>query len=505
MFGAVVFSLLIVGAVFAEEKTEETDSGHVLELTKDNFDKTIESHKYVLVKFYAPWCGHCKALAPEYSKAAKQLHDQNSDIVLVKVDATVEKELAEKFEVHGYPTLKFFRDQVPVDYTGPREAAGIVNWLKKKTGPSTQSIDSVDALQKLRKENTVIVAAYFDDLECENAKVFVKVADAFDDIIFGMTKDKKVAKEMKLKKEGIVVLKKFDEEYAVYENEYEVDSIKKWVQANRLPLVTEFSQETAPQLFGGDIKKHCLLFISKKSKDFDDKIEALKAAAKTNKGEILFVYINTDVEDNARMLEFFGLKEKELPALRIIHMEEEMLKYKPEDAEITSENVEKFVKAFLTGKLSPHLMSQEIPEDWDKGAVKVLVGKNFDEVTSRDDVSVFVMFYAPWCGHCKALHPVWDKLGEKYKDSKEVMIAKMDATANEVASVRIRGFPTLKFFPAHSKEIIEYDGERDLDSFVKFIESGGKVKKEAKKEEEEEEEEEKEEEKEKEKEEHEEL
>uniref|UniRef100_H2ZN94 protein disulfide-isomerase n=1 Tax=Ciona savignyi TaxID=51511 RepID=H2ZN94_CIOSA len=255
------------------------------------------------------------------------------------------------------------------------------------------------------------------------------------------------------------------------------EALTKFVKENQLRLVTEFTSETAPKIFGGDIQVHNLLFISKLNVESDGHLDAFTEAAKSFKGKVLFIYIDTDQEDNKRVMEFFGLAESDIPSYRIIKMSENMAKFKPDSPDLTTEAISAFTSKVVDGKVDRHLMSAELPEDWNKNPVTVLVGSNFQDVAYDKKKKVFVEFYAPWCGHCKSLAPIWEKLGEKYTDADDVVVAKMDSTANELSLFEISGFPTLKFFPAvgddEEQRVIDYDGDRTVDAMAAFIDSNG--------------------------------
>lgn len=77
------------------------------------------------------------------------------------------------------------------------------------------------------------------------------------------------------------------------------------------------------------------------------------------------------------------------------------------------------------------------------------------------------------CGHCKQLAPIYDQLAEKYADNDSILIAKLDATANELEHTKITSFPTIKLYKKGDNSIVDYNGERTLDGFSKFLESGG--------------------------------
>ena len=80
----------------------------VVELTKENFEETVTGNKFVIVDFWAPWCGPCRSFAPTYEKVSQE----HADVVFAKVNTEEEQEIAAHFQIRSIPTLMIFRDQI---------------------------------------------------------------------------------------------------------------------------------------------------------------------------------------------------------------------------------------------------------------------------------------------------------------------------------------------------------------------------------------------------------
>jgi len=446
----------------------------VVDLIDADFESSVAQYETALIMFYAPWCGHCKKLKPEFEKAAKSLLKEDPPVTLAKVDCTeAGKDTCNKFGVSGYPTIKIFRSgEISKEYNGPRDSAGIVKYMKAQVGPSSKDLSSEEIIKNFLSKDEVVVVGFFET-ETDLKGKFIQLANKLrEKVNFGHSTSQSIIDKYNYKNNVVLyrpkhLSNKFEPDFVVFDGEETTSALDAWITSNYHGKVGYRQKENIEAFKPPYIGIYYAVDYVKNSKGTNYWRNRVLKVAKSVK-DITFAINNKDDfqhEINEYGLEFVS-DDKPIVLARSLDNKKYIMK-----DEFSVENLEKFVRDFQGGKLEPYIKSEPIPED-NTTPVKVAVAKNFDDLVINNGVDTLVEFYAPWCGHCKSLAPVYEQVAEKLKNE-AVSLVKMDATANDVPSIfDVRGFPTLYWLPKNGKnKPIRYEGGRDLDDFVKYIAS----------------------------------
>uniref|UniRef100_A0A0E0M1W9 protein disulfide-isomerase n=1 Tax=Oryza punctata TaxID=4537 RepID=A0A0E0M1W9_ORYPU len=149
--------------------SEKTEASASIELNSQNFDKLVTKSKDLwIVEFFAPWCGHCKKLAPEWKKAAKSLKGQ---VKLGHVDCDAEKSLMSKYKVEGFPTILVFGadKESPFPYQGARVASAIESFALEQleanaAPPEVSELTGPDAMEEKCASAAICFVSFLPDI-----------------------------------------------------------------------------------------------------------------------------------------------------------------------------------------------------------------------------------------------------------------------------------------------------------------------------------------------------
>ncbi|GAB6019292.1 hypothetical protein CHUAL_000887 [Chamberlinius hualienensis] len=344
-----------------KEKSKETEwqdiVSDVVHLTDSSFEELIAKESSVLVMLYAPWCGHCKAMKPDYVEAAAKLKTDKIPGVLAAVDATKETQIASKLGVKGYPTVKYFKDGQFAFDVSFRTADKIIEFMKDPKEPppppppekpwhetesSVHHLDETTFKSLLKKKKHALVMFYAPWCgHCKRAK------PEFEDAAGQLQDDLQVA-------------------FAAVDctthtalcNAYNVRGFPSIKYFNYLKNETEYSGDRTSESF----------------------VNFMKDPAHPSA-----------VPKEPSPAEFWS----SLPGGDAL-------------THLTSDNFQDFVK----------------------------------------DKHVLVMFYAPWCGHCKAMKPAYAEAASILKkENIDAALATVDATLNAklLDTFTVKGYPTLKY------------------------------------------------------------
>lgn len=452
-------------------------AGDVLVLSDSDFTSKISDLDLVLVKFYAPWCGHCKKIAPEFEKAATILKDNDPPVTLAEVDCTAEgKDTCSQHGVSGYPTLKAYkRGEKAFDYEGPRDSDGIVRYMRNKAGPSSKELKTVAEAEKFLSNDDHSIVGFFESSSAKENVEFQKLATALsDDFRFAHTFSADVINKYNHRNTFVIfqspkLATKLEPSEREYKEIFSVDKMKTWVLDNIHGLAgyrkssntAQFQNPLVVVYYDVDYVKN-----PKGSNYWRNRV--IKVAKELEEAGRRLNFAVSSASEMSHEISEYGMSQpsdKPVVAARDASDQKYVM-----SGEFSIEALKKFALDLLDGNLEPYLKSEPIPTSKD-GHVEVVVAKNFDQVVNDPTKDVLIEFYAPWCGHCKSLAPKYEELAEKLKDESSIVIAKMDATANDVPKpYDVRGFPTLYFAPKGSKKSPKkYEGGREVDDFIKYL------------------------------------
>jgi len=446
---------------------------NVYELNDENIDNFVETNPYVFLFFYSPGCGHCKKMEPALIEAAGLLNEDAHSSKFAKCDASKNPKAAGKYGVRGYPTMKFFYNGVAGEYKGGREAKDLVEYIKKKSNNPVTNFDTLEEVEEWKTKQDISVLLFGG----EEKDTFVQFAVSYEHAEFGYTDDEELRQHFKVKEGGVVLFKNFDEKKNVLPGVYSVPTIKNWVENNSIPTLIEY-EEKYNRFIYDEQRTSIIVFYDQNGQKADQIEDVLIEFSRRIKGRLITFQSGIVDEEQKKNAENLGVKESDLPLVLIIDPKKGYKKYKMSSKKVNPVRLRDFVDEWKNGTALTFTKSEAIPES--QGPVTVIVGDTWNQIVHDETKDVFVEFYAPWCGHCTKLAPIFDELGAKMQHNKDLVIAKVDATANETGDDHIRGYPTIKFFPANNKKSpIEYDRKEQgetVDDFIKFLVANGSMK-----------------------------
>jgi len=465
--------------------------GKVHDLTTAAFNKAVKEHPLLFVMFHAPWCGHCKKFAPEWERLAAL--SESAGVPIAKVDAIAEQRLAEKLAVEGFPTLKLFRGSLKVvaDYKGPREPPKMLEWLNiwlgdglvESVNPSAAAIRAWAGKKRLallgvRSGQATPDASMGKVLE--DATFMLNSQKPGSEVLVGeMEANSVVYRELVRADQSpqppcVVLFREFEfeEKRLVYAGKtagvWESGAFMDWFHKVRLPALIPASPDTEKDFLQNIEPGHGLVILfdadgaaakelHKVAIEFknEKRLKWVHAEKKNNFSEGLAKSVG--VEDFPEIAIWqFGENEDEDKVFRISQQGQRV-----KDG-FSSAAARDFVESWQSGKLTA-----------DKDPILAVTSDTFEQYVMDAGRDVLVEFYAPWCGHCKALAPEYKNVGIHYADDNTIRIVKMDATKHSHKSATIKSYPTLKLYPRSDKKKpidLEFKAARNKQHIIDFIE-----------------------------------
>ena len=355
------------------------------------------------------------------------------------------------------------------------------------------STDLKEFLEERGGKEAALVGFFDEESNAEDLEIFKEVAGTVNGIKVALATTKELLEENKYDGCAVILhrpVKTVSQKYERAKSRYpskklKHETLEKFIYEKSVPLVGEKSAYTGV-IYDKQRLPVVTLFadnadLDKNEKQFNYYANRMRKVANDYKNELIFAIASKS--DYSYELDDYGLS---LPSRNDVGVgiREGTSFFKMSDP-FGIENLNKFIKAYKAGEITPKIKEgpagTEADIDEDDGtpsAVVTLNDANFDEVVTHSPNDVMIEFYAPWCGHCKALAPKYKQAASMLENVDTVTVAAFDATAFDIPSdYEVQGYPTLMFVKGNDKKNpINYDGDREAQAIVDFIQEHASTK-----------------------------
>ena len=462
----------------------EAGSSTIVDLTENNFNTYIERYPYVMIVFYAPWCGHCQKFEPIFKKVAEEMKRSTA---FARVDVTKQKKIAKRYQINGFPTLKWFVQgnvDVSIRHAIPREKDALVQWIERMTKPTVTLLsDSKQVLSfrndvryklgtfRTEESQKITVVAFLDHNSNKIMRSLEQSCRALSaQIACGAVRE--VSSNETIRPSIVVYRSESglgEEDTVRYEGDlHSTEELTAWLRHQSLPLLLPF--DARDHIFRSGVAHQMLVFVE--SATHPHILETVREAAAQYRGEVVFLHVPSNA---SRVLTYFRLSPEDFPTFRLLDTTNGKLRRYPfpSELEITTMNLIRFVAEMRDGKGHPEYRSQPVPKQQDSYVLDV-VSATFDEIVLDTSKHVVVFFYTSWCGHCETMQYDWLDVADHFATNREdIVFARMDGSKNEHQAIEfVRSFPTVALWPRKSKGEPEiYHGSRTAESIIEFVDT----------------------------------
>jgi protein disulfide isomerase len=236
----------------SESKSEPNPNGQIVHLTSDDFEKKTADDMWFIM-FHAPWCGHCKQLAPTWNSVAYHLKGQ---VNVGKVDCTANGRICQQMNVQGYPTLKIVQGKESTEYRGSRQIDEILNFAISYTSTALTAVEK-DDMDKFISNNENNYLYYYDasNPNLKDLKLYLNAARAHSNsgAKFLVTSDTQMLEimgdETDTSQSKLVLLQDHNTKKIPYTKRLSNESeLNKWIAQTKYPLFTEISSQNSEEI-----------------------------------------------------------------------------------------------------------------------------------------------------------------------------------------------------------------------------------------------------------------